>query len=221
MAARPIPQLTEKDKARFWSNVDKDGPVQAHCPAIGKCWIWTGSKIIQGYGIFPLGKIRFLATRVLLHIHTGEMPETLLALHKCDNPICVNPDHLFKGTHSDNSNDMMSKGRFIFAPHKNPQIGDKHWSRRMPDRVRKGERAGRVVLTATDVISIRDDYWSGRKGTDQLRIDYGVSIRNIYSIIQRNSWAHLPMSGNEGSEIKCGRRKRHCHIIKSDGRAVY
>lgn len=76
------------------------------------CFLWTGYKNNVGYGQIEVdGKI-WLAHRLSWTVRRGPIPKGLLVLHKCDTPLCVNPEHLFLGTHKDNSADMMQKGRF-------------------------------------------------------------------------------------------------------------
>lgn len=75
------------------------------------CWEWQGRKNANGYGIFTVGHTeKVLAHRMAWKLAYGYMPE-LHCLHKCDNPGCVNPEHLFLGTQSDNMRDMWDKGR--------------------------------------------------------------------------------------------------------------
>lgn len=82
----------------FWSKVDKDGPIH---PVLGRCWVWIGPKFSgKEYGQFgALGERR--AHRISYKIKFGEIPEGMMVLHKCDIGSCVNPDHLFVGTHKD------------------------------------------------------------------------------------------------------------------------
>lgn len=92
---------------RFWLRVMKTDT----------CWIWNGWSGNKNYGrmsIYDKGKMKnipTLAHRVSWELHNGKIPHGIHVLHKCDNPPCVNPDHLFLGTHKDNMMDMSKKGR--------------------------------------------------------------------------------------------------------------
>jgi endogenous inhibitor of DNA gyrase (YacG/DUF329 family) len=100
---------------RFWRYVDKNGPIPAQRPDLGPCWVWTGSTAGGGYGQFSVGgrtAHRFIpAHRYCWELHNGPIPAGLWGLHKCDNPPCVRPEHLFIGTCKDNVDDMIRKGR--------------------------------------------------------------------------------------------------------------
>jgi hypothetical protein len=140
-----------------------------------RCWNWTGTLNRRGgYGqcnFLRDGK-RLLAHRWSWLLARGPIPDGLHVLHRCDNPRCVNPEHLFLGTHQDNMRDAILKGR------------RKHPS---PPRVR-GEKHGRAKLNAEQVKAIRlDDRTSGAVAKD-----YGMSPSTIHEIRERRIWRHVP-----------------------------
>lgn len=76
-----------------------------------RCWNWTGYKTELGYGRLRLNNKKTLAHRASYEIFVGKIPDKKLVCHKCDNPSCLNPDHLFLGTNNDNVQDRVKKGR--------------------------------------------------------------------------------------------------------------
>lgn len=126
---------------RFWAKVEKsDGPL---------CWLWLGTKNAQGYGAvsLPGGKRMGRAHRVSWELTNGKIPEGLDVLHRCDNPSCVRPDHLFLGDDKANMLDAKAKGRL--RPGR-PQPCEAHPSAKLKNEdiativadVRSGDRRG-------------------------------------------------------------------------------
>ena len=97
----------ETTKKRFYNNILK---------IENGCWEWQKSRNLKGYGYFQTLGQR-LAHRVSYIIHNGEFDKKLCVLHRCDNPPCVNPDHLFLGTVNDNNKDRHAKGRTVTPNH--------------------------------------------------------------------------------------------------------
>jgi len=92
------------------------------------CVVWTANKTNGGYGRFRNGKRLVLAHRFLWEWINGPIDDGLLVCHKCDNPTCVNIDHLFVGTHKDNSDDKISKGRWSNGDRRGTERGkSKDW----------------------------------------------------------------------------------------------
>ena len=92
---------------RFWSKVNKNGMKVLDTP----CWEYTGYRSTQGYGRIRIDKQEKLTHRLSWEIHNSLIPEGQQVLHKCDNPPCCNPEHLFLGTQIDNLRDAREKGR--------------------------------------------------------------------------------------------------------------
>ncbi len=144
---------------RFWEKVDVRGE--------NECWEWTGGKR-AGYGRMRKGRKQVGAHCVSWEIHNGELPAGFQALHDCDNPGCVNPGHLFLGTHGDNMADRNTKGRSA-----------------------KGEGHGRAKITKEQVIAIRRRYAVGGVTQTQLGEYYGLGQGAVHYIVSGKSWAHV------------------------------
>lgn len=200
LAAPPPPvNLSEKDIARFWSKVDKNGPTQPHIET--PCWLWAArSKSKGGYGNFVAqGKLN-KSHRVAWLISNGLIPHDgshhgICVCHRCDTPACVNPTHLFLGTNTDNVADKTAKKR------NNSPSGDAHGARLHPESRPRGESHYRAKLTATEVIDIRTRYNAGGITQRQLSLQFGVTRALIGLIICRKIWkheTHLAKAGGQG-----------------------
>jgi hypothetical protein len=162
---------------RFWEKVDRDGPTPPHRPELGPCWIWTAHRHPTGYGGIGGGGRRVgtkRANRVAWELTFGPVPESLFVLHKCDNPTCVRPDHLFVGTPGDNRRDCVAKGR------SNDQA-----------RGRKGEANRNAKLTTAAVREIRARYAQGGIKQQELAEQYGVTQSIVSKVLLMHSWAHV------------------------------
>ncbi len=105
-------EMKKSAAERFWNRVDVDGPIPAHMPHLGKCWLWIGHKNEKGYGHFFVDSKNIMPHRFSYELKTGtKIRPELLACHHCDTPACVNPDHIFIGTCGDNMRDAARKGR--------------------------------------------------------------------------------------------------------------
>lgn len=152
----------EPTEARFWRRVEKSDD----------CWVWTGHLNDDGYGTFSVDasgpRSNWLAHRLAYHLTYGSIPDGEYVLHRCDNPACVRPDHLFTGDQTANMQDCIAKGRFSRA---------------------KGERCGRSKLTEAQVLEIRK-----RAETERgckIAPDYGLTKEAVYAIVKRKVWKHI------------------------------
>lgn len=174
--------LVQNDAFRFLSKitVSKSG-----------CWDWKGSKNKKGYGAFHVGGSVMLAHRVSYSLFNSNDPLELLTCHTCDNPGCVNPDHLFLGTNQDNMIDMHKKNRG------NRPAGNRHYAKTSPLRTTFGknpligEDAFGSKLKAEYVTEIRKLKKSG-VSTREICNTYSIHRVTLYDLIHRRTWRHVP-----------------------------
>jgi hypothetical protein len=144
---------------RFWRFVKPGDP--------GKCWEWQGAQDLEGYGFIKRRDgVQLRAHRVSFEIHYRGLKDGELVCHKCDNPSCVNPAHLFAGNNSENMRDMTVKGR----------RGDT-----------RGRKNGAAKLTEDQVIAIIHDPRLHRK----IAAEYAISQPHVSELKRGKSWQHL------------------------------
>ena len=156
------------------------------------CWEWPASRTAAGYGQLTYridGQTRLAyAHRVSLFIATGDAAEGKEVCHRCDNPACINPAHLFASTHAGNMADMASKNRGNSG--KRLPMGDRHWTRTRPTDVKRGADNPRAKLREEDVTVILS---SARSGASLAR-EYGVTEALVSAIRNGKVWRHVQPS---------------------------
>lgn len=160
---RIIPTLTPQQITAFNNKI--------HRTADGSnCHEWTGSINDRNYGRFNIGRATYLAHRIAYTLHYGQDPADLMVCHRCDNPKCCNPFHLFLGTNTDNHTDCVEKGRHV-----------------------RGQAVHTSYLSENDVLEIRRLYSSGQYTYQNLADRFQTTHSNIATILDGRSWKHLPV----------------------------
>lgn len=134
----------------------------------------------NGYGKFQFRDRTQAAHRVSWLILKGEIPDGMMVLHECDNRRCVNPTHLRLGTQQDNVNDMVRRDRH--------SAGDRHYARRSPELVVRGEAHGNSKLTEDSVREIRRTFVIGESSYTQYAKQYGVTKSTISNVVSGKIW---------------------------------
>lgn len=154
---------------RFRRRIDTNGPIPAHRPELGPCWIWQGSRFPSGYGALTTPIKTYRTHRYAWEIEHGPIPAGMLVCHHCDNRPCVRPDHLFLGTTADNAADRESKGRG------NPGHGIAQPSAKVTDDdVREIRRLASTGMMQKEI---------GRR--------FGIAQPTVSGIVRRVTWAHI------------------------------
>ena len=135
------------------------------------CWDWIGGKSLKGHGVVRIGGRTRRAHRAFYTAMFHD-PGPLLVCHRCDNPACVNPDHLFTGTNSDNVRDSVRKGRWM-----------------TPKKINRGERNGLAKLTDDTVRRIRS--LKGTMSHAAIGRMFGVSETVAGEVLRRETWTHI------------------------------
>jgi len=151
---KPIPKMSLRQIEHFWDRVNQKGS--------DECWDWIAYCLKSGYGWLRINNINYLAHRVAYHLTYGGLSQHLC--HKCDNPSCCNPNHLFEGSHKNNAEDMVAKGRSS-----------------------RGQNHARAKLTEKDVFQIRSSNKTNAEEAERFRI----SRPQISRIRSRKNWKHI------------------------------
>lgn len=164
------PFATKHVSASFWGMPDEQKFSMRYKIMPNGCWEWTGSRDQDGYGAFKssfMGQTYRRAHRFSWAYHNNQIiPKGMFVCHECDNPCCVNPNHLWLGTPEENTIDMINKGR---------------------RRSDIGERSAQAILKEEQVIKILLD----ARPYSVIAHEYGVHTQTIASIKNRDSWKHL------------------------------
>lgn len=202
----------EKLRGRFFAKVNKVEDQDS-------CWEWTASRFGTGYGSFGIGtKVKY-AHRVSWELENGPIPNGLWVLHRCDNPRCIRPSHLFLGTAAENNADMRAKGRVNSNPwvargdengmrkhpervlrgddhwmRKHPELiprGEDHWTQKHPELVRRGDSHYHSKITESQGKEIIDLYDAGGVLQKELAEMFGVKMSTINKVLTGKNWAIL------------------------------
>ena len=160
-------RMTRTLKQRFWEKVDKIEP--------DKCWNWKASRSGTGarYGQIKVNGKMCKSHRISYEMAYGSIPNGMYILHRCDNGLCVNPNHLFIGNQFDNMRDCISKGRG-------------------PDM--RGETNGNSKLLYNDVASIRSRYNTETKKyglISKMAREYDLTPTAIWQVVHNLNWNHI------------------------------
>ncbi len=161
-AIRPIDPL-KMNLSGFWSRIQYGGE--------DDCWEWTGGRTVTGYGLYKT----FYAHRIMASVMKGGDVGDFVVCHKCDNPPCCNPHHLFVGTLGDNARDARDKGRLRL---------EEAWASC------RGEKNPLTKLTADDVREIKRRARNG-EGATKIAKDYPCGNTAISNIVKGRNWAHI------------------------------
>lgn len=159
----------------FWAKFERPGP--------DECWIWLKSKNSAGYGTVRWKRSLWLSHRLAWTLTNGPIPEGYLVLHKCDNPPCGNPLHLWTGTYLDNAHDREQKQRGNHA------CGAKSAAALYPE-LYQGERNGFAKLNKEQVLRIRYLVEQGMTQTAVAKL-FNVRQTAVQKIVRRENWKHV------------------------------
>lgn len=159
---------SEEDLENFWKFVRKTD----------SCWLWTGRKNKSGYGYLQTNGVQYPAHRLSFQIHHGEILKGMCICHKCDVPVCVNPDHLWMGTHAENAHDRHLKGRTANGMYTHPNYGELNpnsfFTIHQVMEILSHKGTGRTAASVSRQFKCDDStiegIWSGRRWAKAVRI---------------------------------------------------
>lgn len=155
-------------------------------PQANGCILFTGHRITRGYGLLDVrdesGSRKVYAHRIAYVLSHGPIPEGAFVCHRCDVPACINPEHLFVGTHRDNMVDMVRKGRASgnYAVHPAPV----------------GEKSHNAKLTEAQVRELKSRYTGRRGELPRLARELGIGLANARLIVRGERWQHVKVVAN-------------------------
>lgn len=188
---QPLQDVDIRDYNRFIQYVDKITSKEG-------CWLWLKSKTHDNYGLFWLNDKYETSHRVSYKFFRGDIPEGKFVLHTCDNPNCVNPYHLYIGTHQDNMKDRQNRNRqaqgekhgSVTKPEKLSR-GENHWTHTNPELTTKGSKNGSAKLNEDDVLELRTLFSTGQHSVTELAKKYNVTHNLISLIVHNKAWKHV------------------------------
>ena len=145
---------------RFWDKVDVQGP--------DDCWLWTACTSWNGYGKIRIDGKDLRAHRLMYELEVGPIPSDKIVRHTCDTPACVNPKHLLLGTHKENSQDQVERGRSY-----------------------KGSKNPNAVLNEEKVLQIRQLFDTEGKSAVDLAQLFAINLWIIKKVVYRQQWRHI------------------------------
>lgn len=159
------------DEIRFWSKINVTNSNES-------CWYWKANTSHNfGYGSFRINGKTYSSHRLALMFYSGGIKDDLQANHKCNNPACCNPTHLYWGTQKENIRDSIIAGTKTDPPRNNPPI-------------LRGEDNPHAVMTEDFIRNLRGD-WQSEVSAKKLSKKYNISINTVYQIVNYRSWKHV------------------------------